>query len=1056
MIWAGGIVITLLILLVCLLAVTAASRRKLEQLLRESEAEYRSIFNNATEGMFRTTPDGRFLNVNPAMAGLLGFDSPRQMMEHCLDIAGQIYVDGSRRRKLLEEVLEKGQVIGTEVASRRKDGGVISVLINIHRVNDREGNLICLEGTATDITVQKRDEEAMKSQGNELRRHRDHLEKLVFERTKALNKSREQLELALDAVNDGVWDVNLLTGEAYFSPTCYTMLGYDPGEMPATYRSFVSLQHPEEKERAGQVVKNAMATGEPFSMELRLRCKDGSWLWVLDRGKTVSYTDEGKPLRMVGTHTDISRRKETEQQLQQTLVELETIFDNSRVGLMLLRGGRKLAKGNQRLADILGYDSPEEMAGISMRRLHLTEERFHEFGRIYYANLEKREQIQIEYRLRRKDGTPVWCMLSGKAFDTADPPDLDKGVLWVIDDITRIKQVEEELKSARDQAREATRIKSDFLARMSHEIRTPMNAVIGMAHLILQTELTEKQADYVNKIQSSAHTLLGIINDILDFSKVEAGKLKLEETGFRLDDVLGKLSDIIGLDAENKGLAFTFRVDPEIPEYLKGDPLRLGQVLTNLAGNAVKFTEKGEITVSVELENRTGQDTFLLFSVRDTGIGMDEDALAGLFDPFRQADGSTSRKYGGTGLGLSIADHLVELMGGTLNVQSTPGKGSCFYFTAAFRTPDREARPKPYPARDMPKAPVSLKNARVLVVEDNELNRQVALELLEQAAFAADTVKNGREALAAIRKTDYDLVLMDIEMPEMDGHKATRAIRKAMGSQSPPIVAMTAHALEGDREKSIQAGMDDFLTKPVDPEQLHRVLTGWIRTEHSRIPERSGRRKIEEAAASGIPEMKTVNLEAALKKFGNKREFLFRLLAEFYRSHRKTGDRVQELMENRDPEAARLLVHSVKGTAGNLQADRLFTAASRLENNLKTDDTDTSYPEHELNGFRCAIGETMAELAPIAEMKFPFRTEENIVPAGTEFVTTRLQSLLALGDLDAMNLLENLKDAYSDDAGPDEIRLVREICDLTQDFEFETALEKLETLAETSMAKERG
>ena len=412
--------------------------------------------------------------------------------------------------------------------------------------------------------------------------------------------------------------------------------------------------------------------------------------------------------------------------------------------------------------------------------------------------------------------------------------------------IAAMRKKEDELRLARDIAEKNARAKSEFLANMSHEIRTPMNAVLGMIHILGNSELTEKQRDYLEKAEHSAGLLMRIINDILDFSKIDAGKLEMERTRFSLRTLVGNIRDIIGTPAEQKGLALSLDVAEGVPDLLLGDPLRLEQVLLNIASNAVKFTQEGGVGVCVTQKSVSHENRIeLLFEVADTGIGLSQEQLEGLFSPFSQADTSMTRKYGGTGLGLAISRSLVELMGGSIWCESTLGKGSRFFFTVNLELACDEsaggAEPEGAPgkARKASKADRrrrasgdgddfgDLAGMRVLLAEDNEINQLIAIELLSAKGVEVTATNNGREALEALAKNEYDLVLMDIQMPEMDGLSATAKIRENPKYADLPIVAMTAHAMAGDREISLSGGMNDHITKPIDPKVLYETLRRW-------------------------------------------------------------------------------------------------------------------------------------------------------------------------------------------------------------------------------------
>ena len=904
-----------------------------------------------------------------------------------------------------------------------------------------------------------------------------------------LKANETQLTEAQHIASVGSWEWNVVTDRVTWSDELYQIFGLQPQEFGATYAAFLSCVHPDDLKAVESAIERALHDQAFPNFDHRTIRPDGTVRTVQARGRVVA-DQSGRVIKMMGTAQDVTERIQLEEQLRQERIFLRTLIDNIPDSVYVKDIDCRKVIANLAEVRILGAESEAEVIGKDDFAVYPREmaEQFFADDQIVLQTgkpvLNREEYVVDEH------GQKSWLLTSKIPLRNEDGQII--GLIGLGRDITERKRIDLDLVAARDMALESTRLKSEFLANMSHEIRTPMNGVIGMTGLLIDTELTDEQKEYTETINSSAEALMTVINDILDFSKIEAGKLHYEKLDFDLLPAVEGPVELLAARAQAKGLEIASLIEGDVPVQLRGDGGRLRQVLTNLIGNAVKFTETGEVVLRVTQEKESEGYVVLRFAISDTGIGISEEAQRRLFHAFMQADGSTTRKYGGTGLGLAISKQLVELMGGEIGVESTPGAGSTFWFTAHFekqsagqaiaqtkyaalaavrvlvvddsptnrrilaqqlalwgmqstsaangaealtvlrreaaqgtqfdvaildmRMPELDglalaraikgdpaisdtrllmltslgrggdvkllraagiARCLTKPVKQsqlfdalamlmaadthagqtraaagvsetpaLPPASGQLetreKGARILLAEDNEVNQKVALGQLHKLGYGVDVVVDGLDALAALATTPYPIVLMDCQMPEMDGYEATVEIRRreAGSPRHTVIIAMTAHALHGERERCLAVGMDDYLSKPVKAHELAEMLERWDVSSNQppagSTPAAEQGRASMPVATADVVDLTVLNTFRAMQQ--ESCPGLLDELIDFYLTDTKT--RLADLrlaLHRKDLRAARWTVHSLKGSSDNLGVHHMAALCSTLEAQFRND-----------------------------------------------------------------------------------------------------------------------
>jgi len=902
--------------------VTAQTRA--QQALASALRDNQALLGTVNEHAIVSVSDdaGRIIDVNQRFCEISGY-----AREELLGYTHRIVNSGVHAKSFWVEVwraIAAGRSWRGEVCNRRKDGSLYWVDTMITPITDRHGKIERYISIRVDITAAKENEQN-------------------------LQQARDRIAMAADAAGIGIWEWDIVGNVLRWDDWMYRIYGRLAAEHEQPYAVWSTSLHPDDRERSERELNAAVAGEQPFDTEFRIVTPSGN-VRHLKASARVVRDASGGALRMTGVNFDITERKRAEIELSATSSLLSKVLESaSEVAIIAGDPALNITIFNTGAERLTGYRSDEvvnratpglfhDPAEVEQRARELTELAGQPViggGAFIHPLALGRAR---EWTYVRKDGARVTVALVVTAMYGANGE--VSGYLGIAHDVTRQKEYEATLRAARIAAEEASLSKSRFLANISHEIRTPMNAVVGLSYLLGRTPLDSKQAELLNKVHVASKSLLGLLNDVLDVSKIEAGELRIERVAFDLRHCLKEICEIAEVQASGKGIGFASELPRELPVWVEGDVVRLGQILSNLVSNAIKFTERGRVTLRVAELQRANDRVTLRFEVVDTGIGIPAEVQGQLFVPFMQGDASTTRRFGGTGLGLSIVKHLTQLMDGEVGLASAPGAGSTFWFVLAFDLSQRSA--VAIPAQVVPTTTNALRGLRVLVADDSEMNLFVARSILAQEGAHVTVAHNGQEAIDRLRASDrIDVVLMDVQMPVMDGYTATDVMRASPEFQSLPVIALTADARASERERALAAGMTDFLSKPFEPAQLIRCILRAVPTWSPVAPTgATGAGEPSVPSPDAWPEIDGIDTAAVRRLLAEDRalfQTLLRYLVEEISNLRPFGERGDELAVA--AYAARM--HRLRGVAGQMAAGAISELAGRIEQGFRE-----GRPEH--------------------------------------------------------------------------------------------------------------
>ncbi len=933
-----------------------STRKASEQAVRASERRYRALVRATPQVVWSIGMSANDEEASQWWTELTGQSPAEASGWGWLDVVHP--EDRDQARAAWQHALDTRTIYDVEYRVRTKSGTYRRLATRGVPLFDDQGNFLEWIGTITD--VQPREDAAT-----------------------ALRLAEERLRLAIQAGELATWDWDLVTNQVIWSEQHYHLLGYpvDPSGL-ANYSMWKSRVHPDDLPTVQQAIEQALQERSRYSQEYRIiRADNGEERWLYGTGQILT-DPHGQAVRMVGVLTDITaRRRATEElaafnaRLEQSVAQRTEELARSEARFRTLFEHTPVAVWEEDFSALARWFAELRVAGITDLRAYLQEhpdEVYEALGRIRVLDInreavlqngavdksqllnnlpllftersaqtfveelvqlwEGKRSLELETCSRRLDGRIAEIVMRLQVPGDDDNPDWSR-VIVTGTDVTERARVEEELRRARTAAEAANRAKSEFLANMSHEIRTPMNGVLGMTELLLDTPLSAEQKEYLGIVKQSTESLLSIIDDILDFSKIEAGKLLLAPVEFALRDELHRIVQTMNPSAQKKNLRLNLYLAPELPEVVIGDSGRLRQVLINLIGNAIKFTPTGSVSVRVALDrdNHNGSDhssrlnsyRILHFQVSDTGIGIPADKLSAIFLPFEQAENSMSRRFGGTGLGLTISARLVELMGGRIWAESQLGQGSTFHFTVELEVSTRRLSSLELPTKTLP----TTRSLRVLLAEDNPINQRVALGMLEILGHQTTLATNGQEVLDALERQSFDVILMDVQMPNMDGITTTKLIREREQTSTSrvPIIALTAHAMQGDRERFLAAGMDAYISKPVRLEEMRRALAKLCQSMTPLPPTRP---------------VEVIHCDALLQRACGKPEVAARVLGLLPTEGTRLMNLLREAVQQGDLAQAKHACHTLKGMLSNLSAGPAEAVARTAEEAAKRGETE--------------------------------------------------------------------------------------------------------------------